>query len=148
MFSIDDVDDEAEFEMTLQCMKNVHFTDQEIAQILDVVVAILNIGNVEFGNLKDDTVGPASQSKEFLTTACNLLQIDMGMLIKSLTTKQQKIAKEVIETSLSLDQAYQERDSMCKHLYSQVFSWIVQKVNAAISVQGKGGSSMKSKKSG
>ena len=70
----------------------------------------------------------------------------MGMLIKSLTTKQQKIAKEVIETSLSLDQAYQERDSMCKHLYSQVFSWIVQKVNAAISVQGKGGVPKSSKK--
>ena len=49
----------------------------------------------------------------------------MGMLIKSLTTKQQKIANEVIETSLTLDQAYQERDSMCKHLYSQTFSWIV-----------------------
>ena len=41
-------------------MKNVHFTDPEIAQILDVVVAILNIGNVEFGNIKDDNVGPAS----------------------------------------------------------------------------------------
>lgn len=60
MFSIDDVDDEAEFEMTLQCMKNVHFTDPEIAQILDVVVAILNIGNVDFGNMKDEKVGPAA----------------------------------------------------------------------------------------
>ena len=27
---IDDVDDVAEFELTLQCMKNVHFTDNEI----------------------------------------------------------------------------------------------------------------------
>ena len=60
VFSIDDVDDEADFEMTLQCMKNVHFTDPEIEQILDVVVAVLNIGNVEFGNLKDDSVGPAT----------------------------------------------------------------------------------------
>ena len=31
MFSIDDVDDAADFEMTLQCMKNVHFSDPEIA---------------------------------------------------------------------------------------------------------------------
>jgi myosin heavy subunit len=60
VISIDDVDDEAEFEMTLQCMKNVHFTDPEIAQILDVVVAILNIGNIDFGLLKDDNVGPAA----------------------------------------------------------------------------------------
>ena len=27
---IEGVDDVAEFELTLQCMRNVHFTDQEI----------------------------------------------------------------------------------------------------------------------
>ena len=70
----------------------------------------------------------------------------MNMLIKSLTTKQQKIANEVIETPLTLDQAYQERDSLCKHLYSSVFSWIVQKINAAISVSGKNAPQKSSKK--
>lgn len=28
--AIDDVDDVAEFELTLKCMRNVHFSDQEI----------------------------------------------------------------------------------------------------------------------
>ena len=40
-------------------MKNVHFSDQEIVQILDVVVAILNLGNVEFGMINDTKPGPA-----------------------------------------------------------------------------------------
>lgn len=35
-------------------MKNVHFSDQEIVQILDCVVAVLNMGNVEFGMINDD----------------------------------------------------------------------------------------------
>ena len=43
-------------------MKNVNFSDPEIAQILDVVVAILNIGNIEFGLLKDDNPGPTKKS--------------------------------------------------------------------------------------
>ena len=47
------------------------------------------------------------------------------MLVKALTKKQTKIAKEVIESALTIDQAYQERDSMCKDLYSHIFSWIV-----------------------
>ena len=127
-------------------MKNVHFTDPEIAQILDVVVAVLNLGNVEFGLLKDDNVGPAAQSKDHLSEACRFLQIDMNMLIKSLTTKSIKIGNEVIETPLSLDQAYQERDSLCKHLYGHIFSWIVQKINAAISVSGKNEGKKSSKK--
>ena len=35
-------------------MKNVKFSDQEIVQILDAVVAVLNMGNVEFGLINDD----------------------------------------------------------------------------------------------
>lgn len=52
--TIDDVDDVAEFEMTLQCMRNVHFSDSEIAQTIDAVVAILNIGNIEFGYVNEE----------------------------------------------------------------------------------------------
>ena len=48
----------AEFELTLQCMKNVHFTDQEIQQILDCVVGVLNLGNVEFGEISEGKMGP------------------------------------------------------------------------------------------
>ena len=47
-------------------MKNVHFTDQEIVQIIDSIVAILNMGNVEFG-FKDESnevVGPSGDSRE------------------------------------------------------------------------------------
>ena len=29
---------------------------------------------------------------------------------------------------------YQARDSICKHLYGTIFSWIVQKINNSISV--------------
>ena len=54
MSTIDDVDDVAEFEMTLQCMRNVHFKDAEISQTIDAVVAILNIGNIEFGYVDAD----------------------------------------------------------------------------------------------
>ena len=32
----------------IQCMKNVKFSETEIREVLDCVVAILNIGNVEF----------------------------------------------------------------------------------------------------
>ena len=52
--TIPDVDDVADLELTLQCMKNVHFTDSEIVQILDAVVAVLTLGNVEFGLVDGD----------------------------------------------------------------------------------------------
>ena len=70
------------------------------------MVAILNIGNIEFGLLQDDNPGPTKSSQECLQTACRLLQVDMMMLVKALTKKQTKIAKEVIESALTIDQAY------------------------------------------
>ena len=51
-----------------------------------------------------------------------------------MTRKKQKIGGETIETPLTIDQAYQARDTLSKHLYGSLFSWIVQKINAAISV--------------
>ena len=133
--TIDGVDDVAELELTLQCMKNVHFSDQEIAQILDAVVAVLNLGNVEFGLVNDDTPRPAADSRDNITTAARLLGIDLAKLVNALSTKRQVLGGEVIDSPLTIDQAYQARDSLVKHLYGAVFSWIVQKINSSISVQ-------------
>lgn len=136
--TIPDVDDVAEFELTIQCMKNVHFNDQEIVQILDVVVAILNMGNVEFGMINDTRPGPAQDSQDNITTAARLLGVDLVQLINSMTMKKQTVGKEVMESPLTIDQAYQARDSLCKHLYGVIFSWIVQKINASISIHDNG----------
>lgn len=60
-------------------MRNVHFTDQEIVQIFDSVVAILNLGNVEFGVIDgdEDTARPSIDSKDYLKMAARLLGIDL-----------------------------------------------------------------------
>ena len=117
-------------------MRNVHFTDQEIAQILDCVVAVLNMGNVEFGFTDgDETPRPAEDSKDFITMAARLIGVDLTVVVKALTSKRQQLGRDLIESPLTIDQAYQARDSLCKHLYGNIFSWIVQKINASISVQ-------------
>jgi len=54
-------------------MKNVHFSESEIVQILDCVVAVLNIGNVEFGMIDDDKAGPSADSRDYITNVARLL---------------------------------------------------------------------------
>ena len=118
-------------------MRNVHFSDQEIVQILDTVVAILNMGNVEFGMLDEngDKVGPSADSREYITTAARLFGVDLTKLVIALTTKRQVIGKETLDSPLTIDEVYQARDSLCKHVYGTIFSWIVQKINSSISVR-------------
>ena len=88
-------------------MRNVHFTDQEISQILDCVVAVLNMGNVEFGMIDgDETPKPSQDSKDYITMTARLLQVDLAVLVKALSTKRQLLGKDLIESPLTLDQAY------------------------------------------
>ena len=95
------------------------------------------MGNVEFGVVDTNTEkpGPAADSKDALNLASRLLGIDVEKLVYALTMKKQQLGKDLIESPLTLDQAYQARDSLSKHLYGNIFSWIVQKINSSISVQ-------------
>ncbi len=69
-----------------------------------------------------------------MTDCSKLLGVDLGILVKALTKKSSTIGNEVIVQSLTLEQSYQARDTFAKHLYSNLFSWIVNKVNSAISL--------------
>ena len=82
------IDDVSNFEMTLQCMKNVAITEEELTQILDVMIAILNLGNVKFEGEEGDELLPTANSSIHISEAAKLLQVDKEGLIKSLTVKQ------------------------------------------------------------
>jgi hypothetical protein len=42
-------------------MQNVGFNEEEIDQIIDVLVGVLNLGNIEFDEVHKKGVGPCSQ---------------------------------------------------------------------------------------
>ena len=93
------------------------------------------MGNVEFGLINEDVPRPSEDSKDAITMAARLLGVDLEKLVHSLTMKKQLLGREIIESNLNIDQAYQARDSLTKHIYGSIFSWIVQKINASISIQ-------------
>jgi len=66
--------------------------------------------------------------------------------VRAITTKKQVIGKEVLESPLTIEQVYQARDSLCKNLYGTIFSWIVQKINASISIRDDASSAKTAKK--
>jgi hypothetical protein len=58
-------------------MRNIHFTEDEIEQVLDCVVAVLNLGNIGFGLIEvkggDYAASPSAETKDYLITAQKLL---------------------------------------------------------------------------
>ena len=124
-------EDRNEFETMLKCMQSVKFSLAETTQVLDTVVGVLNLGNIQFHE-HNDGVSPTVQSKEFFIKAAELLKADVKQLIRSMTKKVVVIGGERLESSLTLEQAYQARDTLAKHLYGSLFNWIVSRVNQAI----------------
>lgn len=49
-------------------MHSVKFTQPEITQVFDTVVALLNLGNVEFQEI-DQTVAPTPKSNQYCAKA-------------------------------------------------------------------------------
>ena len=130
---IEGEDDALNLELALQCMKSVKFTDNDIIYVLQIIVAILNLGNIQF--YQGDKAMVEQSSMEYMEWVKRLLQIkDIKTLDDCLTTKTIRVGNELIPENLEVEAAIQSRDTLCKNLYAELFSWIIQRVNSAISV--------------
>ena len=91
-------------------MRNIHFTQTEIEEVIDCVVAVLNLGNVGFGHVTatggEQVASPSVDTKDFLKNASKLLKINVKALVGCMTKKRTTIGREVIDSNLNLDQAY------------------------------------------
>lgn len=57
LYTIEGTDDEQNYALTMACLRSLHFSEQEIDSIWQLVVAILHIGNVEYKvNLENEAV--------------------------------------------------------------------------------------------
>ena len=70
---------------------------------MDCVVAVLNMGNVEFGMVTEDKAGPSADSRDYITTVARLLGVDMAQLVHAITMKRQVIGKEVLESPITIE---------------------------------------------
>eukprot|EP00347_Sterkiella_histriomuscorum_P007684 403347970 len=137
VFTVNGIDDGEDFKITLDCMKNIGFSDEEINYVLDIIVGVLLLGEVNFDKVAKAGVGDISQivpeSMPLVEQICELLQLDLHKLIKCLTMRTLQVGKEVIESNQQREESYNSRDAMAKSVYGNLFNWIVQRINQSIS---------------
>lgn len=133
-----DQNDEEDFLITKECMRKLNLKPEELNYIFSVVMGILYIGNLEFN--QEDTSLPASlneESEEDLKIASQLIGIDDICLMTILTKKKMidAMSKNIIFKINKIEMVYNCRDALCKALYSNMFDYLVKRINAAISNQ-------------
>jgi len=131
--SIEGVDDAIEFKATRQSLATIGVSEHKQASIFAILSALLHLGNVKITATRTDSV--LSPTEPSLVRACELLGVDASEFAKWTVKKQLITRGEKIMSNLTQQQALVVRDSVAKFVYSSLFDWLVEIINASLSTE-------------
>jgi myosin-5 len=135
---IDNIDDSVIFKETIDAFNLLGINTNEQDLIFNIISSIMHLGNVKLIELNNEQSScSVKKNDESLTVMCKLLMINEEQMKIWLCNKRIKTASEVVNVQLSLSQAYFARDALAKHMYSQLFNWIVNQINKCLKSNGK-----------
>ncbi|XP_055705542.1 myosin-IIIb-like isoform X4 [Phlebotomus papatasi] len=112
--------------------KVLGFRDDEMDTVNRVLAAILNLGDLEFGEMatNDNTDNKARVIDVApLHRVSKLLGVEANDLLEALTSNSVVTRGETITRNNTVLEAAAARDAMAKGLYGRLFDWIVNQIN-------------------
>lgn len=114
------------------CYKILGFKDEEIDTVNRVLAAILNLGDIEFGEVvsNDNTDNKARVIDVApMHRVARLLGVESLELLEALTSNSVVTRGETITRNNTVLEAAASRDAMAKGLYGRLFDWMVNQIN-------------------
>ena len=130
---IDGVDDKAEFDATRQSLTTIGVSQDKQTEIFVLLSALLHLGNVKIMTTRADSVLPSTEPS--LVRACQMLGVNATEFAKWTIKKQLITRGEKIQSNLTQQQALVVRDSVAKFIYSALFDWLVENINAGLATE-------------
>ncbi|XP_020287438.1 unconventional myosin-Va isoform X2 [Pseudomyrmex gracilis] len=139
--TIDGVDDFASFDETINALTMLGFTPKQLDNMMRILASILHLGNVRINSceVKDAQGGEVdtessyiSPSDRHLLIISELLGVDVNSMRKWLCHRKIVSMREVFLKSMNVEQAIGARDALAKHIYAELFNWIVAGINSSL----------------
>jgi len=134
------LDDVKDFTNMDNALSRLGLNDGERLNIYTMVAAVLHLGNVAFEDNPEDKKGGCkvcANSEKSLTIAARLMGVDPGELRQALVSRVMQSSRgglkgTVIMVPLKVYEANSARDALAKAVYSNLFDYIVQRINKSI----------------
>lgn len=130
--TVNTVDDRRDFKEVLSSLVTLQFSKQEVDTLWRIVAAVLHLGNVQFIT-DDDKI--QLKNNNVSQNVSNLLQVTHEQLKKALCERVIAAHGDIMRKEHTETQAFYGRDALAKAVFDRLFTWIVDKINSAITVE-------------
>lgn len=122
------VDDAKDFKETCTSLTRLGVQPEVQTGVWQILAALLHIGNIKITATRTDS--QLTSTEPSVAKACALLGIDASEFARWTVKKQLVTRGEKIISNLTQQQATVVRDSVAKYIYSSLFDWLVETMNA------------------
>ncbi|XP_074711955.1 unconventional myosin-Vb [Strix uralensis] len=130
--SISGVDDADDFEKTRHAFTLLGVKESHQMTIFRIIAAILHLGNLEFQAEQGGEACSILSEDEHLNNFCSLLGVEHSQMQHWLCHRKLVTTAETYVKTMSPQLVVNARNALAKHIYAQLFKWIVQHINKAL----------------
>ncbi|XP_038572129.1 unconventional myosin-Vb isoform X2 [Micropterus salmoides] len=133
---IPDTDDLSDLERTRNAFTILGVQPDQQMELFRILSAVLHLGNVNIqasGRRSDRSYINADDRS--LAVFSKLLGVEAPQMAHWLCHRRLAVGGEMLVKPISGQQAIEARDALAKHIYGQLFTWTVQRLNSALSSQ-------------
>jgi myosin-5 len=129
--TIEGLTDAQHFAHTCEVLELIDIKGEKLKAMMRAIVAVMQLGNIEFEPLKGDKDKSAITNKSVVKELADLIHVDEEALSLCFTERTMKTKTEVYKVPLNPVAAKDSAAALAKEIYGKVFLWLVRAINAA-----------------
>ncbi|KAG7488039.1 hypothetical protein MATL_G00029750 [Megalops atlanticus] len=129
-------DDVVDLERTRSAFTVLGVRSDQQMELFQILAAILHLGNINIqASGRGGDRSYIDVEDRSLAVFSKLLGVERAQMAHWLCHRRLAVGTEMLVKPMSGQQAGEARDALAKHMYGQLFMWIVQRLNTALRVQ-------------